>query len=269
MTDKIEIPTFENMVYDPDRHLSDIDLPDGWAWEDPTIIPTVGNSGYTAIYTPKDTNNYDYSAQNLKPKLTINVEKAEPKYVVPSDLTVGWGSNLSDVVLPKGFSWKEAGSVGEIGTHTFKVTYTPEDTNNYNSVYDIEVAVKVVKAEPQVTPPNDIITDKESDNLTLSDLQLPEGWTWVEPDTKVEESGKYQAIYIPEDTEHYTSVIADVYVNLIKAEVSEQQETEEIENTDPQKPYTYDNISKYIILLCVSLTGIVCILFIKKVSKKH
>ena len=95
----IQVPTVNDMTYNPNTHLSDIDLPDGWAWEDPTIVPTVGNSGYTAIYTPKDVNNYDYSGQNLKPVIKINVAKAMPEYNIPV-LTGYRDETLADVELP-------------------------------------------------------------------------------------------------------------------------------------------------------------------------
>ena len=40
-------------------------------------------------------------------------------------------------------------SVGSAGTNTFKVTYTPEDTDNYNTVKDVEVTLTVKEKDTQ------------------------------------------------------------------------------------------------------------------------
>ena len=48
----------------------------------------------------------------------------EPEYVVPTGITVAYGSTLADIILPEGFSWQDdlTTSVGEVGDHTFLVT---------------------------------------------------------------------------------------------------------------------------------------------------
>ena len=76
------------------------------------------------------------------------IAKAEPAYSVPADLAATYGQTLADVALPTGFTWQDDGStsVGAVGTHSFKATYTPSDTANYNVVRDIEVSVRVAAA---------------------------------------------------------------------------------------------------------------------------
>ena len=76
---------------------------------------------------------------------TFQIEKANPAYSTPTGLTATYGQTLADVALPEGFSWQDdpTTTVGAIGTHSFKATYTPNDTANYNVVRDIDVAVAV------------------------------------------------------------------------------------------------------------------------------
>ena len=76
------------------------------------------------------------------------IAKAEPAYSAPADLAATYGRTLADVALPAGFAWQDDGStsVGAVGTHSFKATYTPSDTANYNVVRDIEVGVRVGSA---------------------------------------------------------------------------------------------------------------------------
>ncbi len=74
--------------------------------------------------------------------------KVDPAYTVPTGLTATYGDTLADVSLDDGFSWQDAEttSVGNVGEKTFKVTYTPDDTDRYNVVRDIDVTLQVERA---------------------------------------------------------------------------------------------------------------------------
>ncbi len=84
---------------------------------------------------------------------TVVIEKANPSYAAPTGLTAIYGQTLADVELPTGFAWDSPGAVGNAGENTFYVTYTPDDTDNYNVVTGIEVIVAVSKAASSVTAP--------------------------------------------------------------------------------------------------------------------
>lgn len=56
---ELSTPILEDVTYG--TKLSDIVLPQNWAWSDGNIVPTVENSGYEAIYTVTDYSNYDWS----------------------------------------------------------------------------------------------------------------------------------------------------------------------------------------------------------------
>ena len=113
--------------------LSSISLPTGWAWADNTA--SVGNAGtntFKANFTPADTANYN-TVNNVD--VTVTVVKADPTYTIPSGLTATYGDTLSSVTLPEGWTWTEpTTSVGTVGSHTFAATFTPDNTDNYNTV---------------------------------------------------------------------------------------------------------------------------------------
>ena len=280
--DPITIPTLEEITYSPNTTLADIKLPEGWKWEDESIVPTVDNKGYKAIYTPTDTVNYDYSDQNLEPTLKLTVNKANATYTVPEDIIAYWGSKIEELSLPEGFTWEEEGTLDEIGTRKVKVTYTPKDNVNYNTAEGIEVTVRVIPAPlPNVEFPEENIKVEKQENLTLADVELPTGWYWDEPETVVTEgAGPYLAIYeiSEEDKEHYNTPIAYINIELVeKDELAEENSDGDIidnnsnnnEENNLNSPKTFDNIYFYVILLVISGVAISLIIIKKKYKSKH
>ncbi len=77
----------------------------------------------------------------------ITINKLSPDYAVPENLEAEYGETLADVELPDGFTWQDdvATSVGNAGENEFKVTFTPDDTDNYATINDITVVVRVAK----------------------------------------------------------------------------------------------------------------------------
>lgn len=79
--------------------------------------------------------------------------KRIPSYTVPQNLTAIVGDTLANILLPEGFSWKDSAlNVGAEGTNIFKAVYTPQDTDRYIVVDDIDIPVIVKKAEAEPTP---------------------------------------------------------------------------------------------------------------------
>jgi surface protein len=105
------------------------------------------NAGTATAYV-SGINNYRGSITK-----TFQIAKADPSYTAPTGIVAVVGQTLADVTLPEGFSWQDdaATSVGAAGTHTFKATYTPSDTANYNVVRDIEVSVTVSAAPVDIS----------------------------------------------------------------------------------------------------------------------
>ncbi len=97
---------------------------------------------YTIWYKVKGDNNYNDTAPKT---LTITIAKADPLYEIPKNLTIHYGETLANIELPDGFAWDNGTQIADnIGTNTFKAIYTPNDTNNYNIITDIDITVNVL-----------------------------------------------------------------------------------------------------------------------------
>lgn len=92
---------------------------------------------------------YNQNGLAFRAGLEVVVEKATPTYTIPTDLTAKKGQKLSDVTLTDGFEWMNDTTVlSEIGTNTYPATFTPEDTDNYEIVDNIEIPVETIPAIP-------------------------------------------------------------------------------------------------------------------------
>ncbi|MGD9910623.1 MAG: endonuclease [Candidatus Izemoplasmatales bacterium] len=83
--------------------------------------------------------------------LDYHVQKINPSYTIPtfSDTELTSGLSLNNITLPSNFSWENPSASLSLGTHTFTVTYTPSNTDAYNTITGIEVSINFVEV---VTP---------------------------------------------------------------------------------------------------------------------
>ena len=134
-----------------------------------TTAKNVSNNTITAKITDKT--NYEWK-DGSNGDLTINwsITQATPDYTVPTGLTGLKGKTLNDVTLPGRFTWNDRTVVLTAGTHTYKATYTPEDTTNYKTITDIDIEVVVKNTF-------DVITSVDGGNgtITPSILDVVEG----------------------------------------------------------------------------------------------
>lgn len=75
----------------------------------------------------------------------VKIEKAVPAYTLPEGLRGESGKTLASIILPEGFTWQtdEGTMLSQEGSKTFIVRYTPSDSDNYETVSNIEVEVTV------------------------------------------------------------------------------------------------------------------------------
>ncbi|MBQ1546244.1 MAG: hypothetical protein IIZ59_01785, partial [Clostridia bacterium] len=212
------VPTATGITYG--QSLADSTLNGGtasvsgtFAWEDSTIEPTVSDSNnteYTVVFTPSDTN-YNTSTCNVK----VTVNKAAPDiYVEPYADSITYGQTLADSSLngraadvDGTFAWADSmiqPAVSDSNNTEYAVTFTPDDTDNYTSA-TCNVTIEVNKALPTyVTPEN--LTAVCGTNV--GDIDLPEGFTWDNPNETVMFIGTYffYATYTPDDTDNYVTL---------------------------------------------------------------
>lgn len=220
----------QNLKIDAGASLSTVTLPKytspercagEYRWKDDTIIPgeAAGTKEIEVEFVPVNTQDYDWSTIAnsvyedgvVTTTIVLTVDKIAPTFEKPEGLTAVYGQTLRDIVLPKDgngtFSWKEnaATPVGDAGEHTFMLTYTPNNTDKYNTVNNIEVVVTVQPAKASFTPLKSVHAVQGD---TLADIILPnvEGgrYQWVTQSGIVPENGKsYQVIFKPNDLINY------------------------------------------------------------------
>ncbi len=155
----VATPTASGIIYG--QTLADSTLTAGWVWADPATVPTVTNNGFIAYYAIADDTNFDWSAiegynateHRLERTVQITVTKATPTVdPKPTASRVIIGGKLSDSTLTGGvasvdgkFEWKDGTEVLDTAqTVIKKVVFTPDDTDNYNTVeFDVDVTVVV------------------------------------------------------------------------------------------------------------------------------
>lgn len=111
------------------------------------------NVGEQDIIILLKNNNYiwdDNSSDNVI--LKFKIEKAIPKYIIPTNLTASVGQKLFEIMLPEGFEWTSENVVfEESGIKTYEAKYTPEDTENYKIIENIEITINVSSNKYSVT----------------------------------------------------------------------------------------------------------------------
>ncbi len=119
----------------------------------------------------------------LEKEVPVTVSKLTPEYTVPTNIKANIGDKLSDIELPSGFEWVNDTTLEELGTITYKARYVPEDTNNYETVDDIDISVEVMNTKTVIIPnittqdktydgTNDIANYISVSNLNKSDYEL-------------------------------------------------------------------------------------------------
>ena len=178
-----------NAVYDRSSKAATVTAND-WQGDavDSITVTYTGRNGTNYNSTDAPTNAGDYTASitvgTVTARVEYSIEKASLEYTVPTGLTAKYGQTLADISLPTGWAWKDATqSVGSVGEHTFKATYTPGDAN-YHAVTGIDVTVTVNKAPVtiQITGmPKGPIAYGDTFVLTITQTgdssAVPENWT--------------------------------------------------------------------------------------------
>ena len=136
-----------------------------------------------------------------------------------------------------------------INAGTATVTVTDVSGGNYN--VSGTAAFTIEKADPAYTVPTGLtaLTGK-----TLSDVSLPDGWTWIDKSASVGAAGAntFKAVYTPDDTVNYNTIEdIDVVVTVSEpapdptpaiipdpAPVVKPQPSPEPEVKEPELPYT-------------------------------
>ena len=183
-----EPPALDAITYDPSVRLDSLELKGNgesegiqkgiWNWKDGTIIPTVGNSGYKAVFTPEDTDNYN----RVEVTINLTVLPAENAPNMPHAAMVAEVSceKVGNVPLPQGWSWQDADKniiLKAGGVVKATAVYNGADKGNYKNE---SVIVSISKKDKMATA---ILAQKAKEQEEKRNFRLNAG-------LKVRQSGR-------------------------------------------------------------------------------
>ncbi|MDO4477319.1 MAG: X2-like carbohydrate binding domain-containing protein, partial [Clostridia bacterium] len=134
----------------------------GWSWLDENqSVGDVGTHQFKANFTQfkEGTTEADENFETVTDTLNVEVTKADPKCILPENLTATYGDTLGSVLLPKQsesetpgtWKWVDGSQlVGDVteGGNTFAAIFTPDDSDNYNTrTENLTVTVKKANLE--------------------------------------------------------------------------------------------------------------------------
>lgn len=207
-----------------------------WSWTDTTIMPNVQDSGQTAYsytFTPSDP-----KFDSVTGTVTLTVNKAEPTLSGITATGVDYGQTLADstvngkasatvngktIDVPGTWSWQDAATAPEIGTHSYTCVFTPTETLNYKAVTG-QANVTVGKVTPAVSgvSASDILQGQVLENSTITgvakvgDNEIKGTWSFKNPEQEVDQPGTqtYDYIFTPEDQSKYNVAEGNVSVTV-------------------------------------------------------
>ena len=109
---------------------------------------------------------------------TLTITKIDPEYTVPTGLTGIYGDTLSTITLDEGWTFDDPDAILEpAGDFVANVTFTPEDTINYNTIYTT-VTITVEQASISGISFDSVTVEYNGDPHTISITgELPIGVT--------------------------------------------------------------------------------------------
>lgn len=166
-----------------------------WSWQDGGLIPTVGNDGYTAVFTPADSADFN----SVTATVPVTVTKAVPVITeVPKASEITYGQLVRESKLSGGraqvagtdvegtFQWDEY-----FGTPThlhdsesteFTIIFNPDDSVNYeNAACKTKIKINQAENAPYM-PENSMTADHNA--TTVREIPLPKGWFWRSEDAE-------------------------------------------------------------------------------------
>lgn len=166
-----------------------------WSWQDGGLIPTVGNDGYTAVFTPADSADFN----SVTATVPVTITKAVPVITeVPKASEIIYGQLVRESKLSGGraqvagtdvegtFQWDEY-----FGTPThlhdsesteFTIIFNPDDSVNYeNAACKTKIKINQAENAPYM-PENSMTADHNA--TTVREIPLPKGWFWRSEDAE-------------------------------------------------------------------------------------
>ena len=216
-----------------------------WRWENPDIVvDDMGGITAWAIFT--------HSNENFNPvrrEITVgSVIKRQLSFTVSGSVfTYAPGVyhavefTLGDSVYTDVEVLNVIGNTAEINAGRYTKTIVIDDPRYEGSV---TVELVINKAVP-ATDFSSVIDIQWHDGMTLSDIDLPEGYTWDDPTVRLHNAvgGSYPVTFTHSDTANYVSVSGEMYVALSRDDGKINGVLTSYVTTYNSKAYTLTGIS--------------------------
>jgi hypothetical protein len=202
--------------------------PGAFAWTNPanSVGTTPGTRSFNLRFTPTDTANFNTLTQSVI--ITVSSVLDPPSVNWPTGLTATFGQTLGNITLPGNgsgtpgaFSWTagSGASVGNAGTRSHSLTFTPANTAQFSTVAQ-NVNVTVSRANPTVVWPSGLtaVAGQTLSNVTISGGSANTGgaFSWAAPSTSVGTAGvrSFTMNFTPSDTANFNPVSQNVSVTV-------------------------------------------------------
>lgn len=162
------------------------------SWSNPDEIPAAGTTQAGWVFKPADSTHY----AELTGTAAITVAKATPIVVTlptvaergynpdaaltSSDITGGSVTGVDGNSLAGTWSFTGTNIIPTVNNKGYQAVFTPDDTNNYNTVTRT-ITVTVNKAAKAPNMPEAAMTPAHS-TKKVGNITLQEGWSWQEDD---------------------------------------------------------------------------------------
>lgn len=270
----------------------------GWKYNETANVPSSTAKYGDVVYTYSDSKDGTYTSEVPKnagtyyvkasvagtenytvlesAPVAFEIAKAIPSYEKVTGekvtgLVLGQGQALSKIELPEQFKWvDETMTADELGTHTSKAIYTPEDTANYqtievkvvptpvaiNHVPTINASDKTITVGDKFEPLKDVIANDKEDGDLTSKIKVIKNTV----DTK--KAGTYEVTYQVTDSQGAT-VTKTIKVTVKTAPVNPDKDKP---NNDKGNVETRDqtNVGLFTTLSIISALGIAILAIWKK-----
>lgn len=165
-----------------------------------TSETNAGDYSYTLALKDKD--NYEWKDGTTTDIVrSWKIEKATPEYTIPTELTGIKGQTLLEISLAGRFTWNNPNEKLSAGTHAYKATYTPEDTENYKTLNDIDISITA------------------KDTFTITSTVIEGEGTIDVPTSEIVEGSLIEVTFTPETG----YMLAKVSVNGTEVEVTDNK----------------------------------------------
>ena len=195
-----EVPTGLKAAYG--QKLSGVKLPEGFSWEDPSLsVGDPGENTFKCKYAAPDGNHTGADGIEVKVRVTRPVEASMFSAAAEGLVYTGKAHEpaVSSKVVPEGsFSVSYRDNVKAGGAAA-----VVKGSGFYTGT--CEIPFTIAKAKPSFNAPTGL---KAVYGQKLSDVKLPEGFSWEDFDARVDWYGSkaMKAVFVPSDAENYEVV---------------------------------------------------------------